>query len=70
MALDQELGLYAQIKPDLLSRAPGQWVLIKGAELIGLYPDFDSALRDAVAKGLQAPYLIKQILEQEPVEII
>lgn len=70
MALEAEEEFYRSIKADLLSTAPGQYVLIKGTELVDVFPTYAEAVAAAAAKFGDQPVLIKQILEQEPIETI
>lgn len=39
----------------------GKWVLIKGAELIGLFDDFDQAVQAGFARFGLEPFFISQI---------
>jgi len=76
MSLDTDLAFYRQIKPDLLgSNTLGQFVLIKDGQLIDVFPNYQAAYNAAVAQ-FGAPgageyrFLIKQVLDPEPVETI
>ena len=66
MALERELDTYRAKLPDLLAHA-GQFVVIHGDEVAGVYPGFDEALRDAYARFGEAPFLVRKISESEPV---
>jgi hypothetical protein len=63
--LKKELRAYAAHKSELLSRASGKYVLIKGSRIIGT---FDSEL-DAAHQGYErfgnVPFLVKQVVEFE-----
>jgi len=42
--------------------------LIKGAEILGTFPDRSSALREGYSRfGVVAPFLVRQIADPEPV---
>ena len=65
--LVQEIEYYEEIKPSLLPAHEGEFVVIKGRSLLGIFPDFD----EAYGAGLDAlgyvPMLVHEILEVEPV---
>ena len=52
---------------DLLLQRKGEYVLIKGEEIVGYYPDIDSALDGAVERFGREPALVKEIVEFEPI---
>jgi len=63
-----ELEYYAQHKAEWLARKTGQYVVIKDSAPLGFYPNFEAAyLAGAAMYGLNADFLVKQILEHEPV---
>ena len=66
--LNEELAFYEEQKPVLLKSHPGQWVVIKGRGLIGVFPTRDEAYTEAVKRFSREPFLIKQILEQDTIE--
>src|SRR4051794_29249247 len=63
--LDQELATYEREKGNLLARAEGKYVLIKGDEVLGTF----HCQRDAVDVGHRmlgnVPFLTKQIVRVE-----
>jgi len=63
--LEQETQTYEQHKPELMSKAEGKFVLIKGQEVCGVF----ETMMDAVSQGYErfgnVPFLVKQILEVE-----
>jgi hypothetical protein len=74
MASDQqsrlavELEYYAQHKAEWLAHETGHYVVIKDSSLLGLYLNFEAAYRTGAATyGLDTDFLVKQILEHEPV---
>ena len=77
MATDQqarlgiELGYYAQHAPEWVAQRTGEYVVIKNAKVLGFYPDFETAYKAGAAKyGFETDFLVKQILEYEPVFIV
>jgi hypothetical protein len=69
MALEQELAAYKSRLPELHDQQ-GQFALIQGNVLAGVYGTYDDALRAGYeAFGLQ-PFLVKQIQIIEQVQFI
>jgi hypothetical protein len=63
-----ELEYYAQHKSEWLAKRTGQYVVVKDTGLLGFYPNFESAYRAGAAMyGVNTDFLVKQILEHEPV---
>lgn len=73
---DENMQFYMTIRPDLVSKALGYWVLIADQQLVDVYASQEEALEVAVATygtpqpGGVAPYLIKEVVDPEPVEIV
>ena len=74
MAADQqsrlavELEYYSQHKAEWLAHKTGLYVVVKDSGLLGFYPNFQAAYRAGAAiYGLDTDFLVKQILEHEPV---
>ena len=59
--LAQERKLYEQLRPGLEAKAKGQWALIRDKELVGTFPTFESAAKEAVRRFGRGPYLIREI---------
>jgi hypothetical protein len=52
--LDAERELFDSIQPNLRATCPGQFVLIKGKQLVGTYPTIQDALAEGARRfGLQ-----------------
>lgn len=64
-SLADELTTYRDRLPELM-RDAGKYVLIKGRDVVGIYPDRQGALSEAVARFRGEPVLVKQIVEEEP----
>ena len=63
-----ELDYFAQHKAEWLAQETGHYVVIKDSTPLGFYPNFESAYRaGAAAFGMNKDFLVKQILEHEPV---
>jgi len=74
MAADQrarlavEFDYYAQHKTEWLPLQSGHYVVVKDSGLLGFYPTFEAAYRAGAATyGVNTDFLVKQILEHEPV---
>jgi len=66
--LAEELAFYARHKSEWLAGYPGKYVVIRGTEIIGFYSSFEEAYRaGASAFGIDTDFLVKQIVEHEPV---
>lgn len=59
--LDNEIAAYDTMRAHLENHHMGQWVLIFGGELVGVFPSFDEAAGDAVTRYGRGPYLIRQV---------
>lgn len=69
MQLDTEMATYRRLKPELLADPDkvGKYVLVKGEELLGIYPTRDEALLVGEERYLFEPFLVKQVVGVEPV---
>lgn len=65
-----ELATYRRLWPTLVSRYLGKQVLIRGEKLVGSYPDYASALREATRLFGTGPFLIREVRDPEPVETV
>jgi hypothetical protein len=64
-----ELVTYRDCLDDLL-RHEGQYVVIKGREIVGYFLDRESDVAAAIARYGRGPVLVKKIVEREPVRRI
>ena len=69
MILDEERQYFESQRGDLLSRCRNQFVLIKGSKLIGVYPDAQTAYAEGLQRLGLAPFLVRQVLEDEPIAV-
>ncbi|HMF35230.1 MAG TPA: hypothetical protein VKF17_01270 [Isosphaeraceae bacterium] len=67
VGFDLEVATYARLKPELLSRFPGKFVVIVGDEVEGPVETFREALRAGYRRFGLGPLFVKQILTVEPV---
>ncbi len=69
-ALKEELEFFYQEKARLFQTNKGQFVLIRGKELGGTFTTFEEAYDEGIRKYGNVSFLVKQILEPEPVHEI
>jgi hypothetical protein len=64
--LTQDLNTYEAHLPGWADRQ-GQFVLIRGRDVLGFYPCHDDALEAGYDQLGSGPFLVKQILAHEPI---
>lgn len=65
--LTTELEFYELQKREWLPQHSGQYVVVKGRDVLGFYPEFAAAyFAGANAWGSNTDFLVKQVLEFEP----
>jgi hypothetical protein len=64
--LADELTTYKEHLDELLRRE-GDFVLIKGRQVIGIYSDREQALQAALDRSQDHPFLVKRIVAKEPI---
>jgi len=69
-ALKEELAFYECKKAEFLLAQEGKFVLIKHSELIGVFDSQEQAYSEGLSKLGNVPFLIKQVVKEEPVESI
>jgi hypothetical protein len=66
--LAAELQVYALHKKEWLKGYPGRYVVIRGEQVLNFFPNFEEAYSaGASAWGINTDFLVKQIVEHEPV---
>jgi len=66
--LAEETETYrSKVESWLAEGKEGQFVLLKGSELIGFWNDRIEAMSEGYERWLLCPFLVKQILSREPV---
>jgi hypothetical protein len=63
--LQQELETYAAHKAELVSKAAGKYVLIKGKKIIDIFENQADAIAAGYKQFGNVPFLVKQIQEIE-----
>ncbi|MGI0141443.1 MAG: hypothetical protein ACREBF_02205 [Candidatus Micrarchaeales archaeon] len=63
--LDEELKTYEENKQDLLKKANGKYVLIKGKIVVDIFESEKDAVRIGIEKFGNVPFLVKKIEEVE-----
>ena len=65
--LTKEVEHYEKTRDELLKTCEGQFVLIKGAEVLGKFPTWDEAHVFGLHRLGRVPFLIKHVVKEEPV---
>ena len=65
----EELITYAERLDELLAHE-GQYVLIKGREVVGIFSERGAALDEAVDRFGDYPAMVKKIVALQPIEVI
>lgn len=70
-SLSNELSWYESNKNAWLDSHSGEFVLIGGKETVGFFPSYEQAFEAGLeAFGIGTDFLIKQVVEHEPVFVI
>jgi hypothetical protein len=65
MGYDRERAAYARLRPELLDRAEGRYVVLVGDEIEGPVDTFEEALRAGWRRFGLGPLYVKQLLAEE-----
>ena len=69
--LTAELELYETNKSEWLREHRDEFVVVKGNEPLGFYANFHEAYSAGVAEyGIDADFLVKRVVPQEPVFVV
>ena len=68
--LEKELAFYEQVKGELLQHHEGKFALICGEEVSSIWDSQETAYLKGVGRFGSGPFLIKHIVQEEPVEEI
>lgn len=60
-----EIKCFEEHKPDLLTKAEGQYVLIKGDKLLGVFSCRKEAVKEGYLRLGNVPFLVKLIADEE-----
>lgn len=66
--LRDELAFFNEKKDELLRTHPGQFALIKGRTLLGIFPTREEAYAEGVQRFGGESFLVHRVVEEEPVE--
>ena len=66
--LDTELRFFERNRAEWLKSAPGKWALVKGESLVGTFDSAENAYVEGVRRFGNVSFLVKQILESDPVQ--
>ena len=69
-ALRDELSFFESMKAQWLTAHEGKFVLIKGQELMGVFESQEQAYSVGLERLGNIPFLIKQVVKEEPVQTI
>jgi hypothetical protein len=64
--LAEEVRTYESRLPGWVDRE-GQFVLIKGRDVLGFYPRYEEAMEAGYTQVEDGPFLVKQITQYEPI---
>jgi hypothetical protein len=66
--LEEEIQTYEALRAGLLTDHEGEFVLIKGHEVLGLFHDWQSAYTEGQRRfGFSEPMLVHRVVREEPV---
>jgi hypothetical protein len=65
--LAEEMATYRDHLPGLLQGQQGQYGLIKGTDVVGVFHDRSEALREGYQRFGVVPFLVRRIVACEPV---
>jgi hypothetical protein len=69
-ALAEEMATYRRCLPGLLREHEGEFVLIKGTEIAGVFPNRSAGLREGYRRFGIVPLLVRQIAASDPAEYL
>jgi hypothetical protein len=69
-ALAEELEYYREKKEELLQYHKNKFALIKGKQLVGTFDDQREAFKEGIHQLGNVPFLIRQVVEDEPIASI
>jgi len=67
MALEQELALYEQMKPELLKNHEGKFVLIRHDQFLGAFDSAENAYTEGVKRFGREVFLVKKVTKEDEV---
>ena len=67
MELEKEYNLYLEKKADLLKEHKNKFLVIKDDEIYDSFASYEDALIYGLKKIGNVPFLIQQVMEEEPI---
>jgi hypothetical protein len=67
MALETELRYFGEHKEEWLKHYEGKYALVKGETLVGTFTTFQEAYQRGIAEFGKEPFLVQQVVREEPV---
>ncbi len=68
MPLEEELGFFDSKRTEWLAHYQGKFALVRGEKVAGFYDTADSAYAEGVRLWGNVSFLIKPVLQEDPVE--
>jgi len=69
--LKEELLMFEEHRNEWLRSNPSDFVVVAGTEVVGFYPDYESAFKAGLkAVGLGSDFLVKQVSAEDPAYLI
>jgi len=66
MALETEIARYEELLPELLAAGEGQYAVICGRDLVGVFETYDNAYTAGLERVGLASFLLRKILRVQP----
>lgn len=70
MALEKELAAFERKLPELKAEHPGEFVLIRGDDIVDFFTSYDDAIKAGYLKFGLEPFLVKQVQAMEQIHFI
>lgn len=68
--LDKEYNFYFKNKDKLIKKYLNKWITIKDNKVIGCYNSLDEAMGSTSLNHRVGTFMVRQVLEKEPVIIV
>lgn len=70
VGFDREIATYERLKPELLEKGEGRWIVIVGEDVLGPFDEISDAERAGLRRFGEGPMFIKQVLTEEPPPLV
>jgi hypothetical protein len=64
MELDEEVRTFTTHRAELLAQHKGEVALVKATEIVGIFPDEESAYEEGVRRFGNVPFLVQPITDE------